>query len=33
VTVREDLCRAIDLGGSLNAARADMAAHGVIIQS
>ncbi|NBR90031.1 MAG: bifunctional nicotinamidase/pyrazinamidase, partial [Rhodobacteraceae bacterium] len=31
VTVREDLCRAIDLGGSLNAARADMAAHGVII--
>ena len=33
VTVREDLCRAIDLGGSLNAARADMAARGVIIQS
>ena len=32
VTVREDLCRAIDLGGSLNAARADMAARGVIIQ-
>lgn len=33
VTVREDLCRAIDLDGSLNAARSDMAAHGVIIQS
>ena len=33
VTVREGLCRAIDLGGSLNAARADMAARGVIIQS
>lgn len=33
VTVREDLCRAIDLGGSLNAARADMVARGVKIES
>ena len=29
VTVLEDACRAIDMEGSLNAARADMAAHGV----
>ena len=29
VTVIEDACRAIDMDGSLAAARADMAAHGV----
>jgi len=31
VTVREDLCRAIDLGGSLGAARQAMAAAGVTL--
>jgi nicotinamidase/pyrazinamidase len=31
VTVRADLCRAIDLGGSLAAARAEMAAAGVSV--
>jgi len=31
VTVRTDLCRAIDLGGSLAAARADMGAAGVVL--
>lgn len=31
VTVREDLCRAIDLDGSLAAARAAMAAAGVVL--
>ncbi|MEM9100270.1 MAG: bifunctional nicotinamidase/pyrazinamidase [Pseudomonadota bacterium] len=31
VTVWEDLCRAIDLDGSLDAARASMRAHGVLL--
>lgn len=31
VTVRQDLCRAIDLDGSLDAARAGMAASGVML--
>jgi len=31
VTVRMDACRAIDLDGSLAAARADMAEHGVVM--